>query len=55
MSEKRKSRRQRLAEFVERGRLRDALSYSHLNDEEVEDLIVALCLRYCEPRKRKQP
>jgi hypothetical protein len=31
------------------GRLRDHLSF-HQRDEEVIDLIVDLCLRYCEPR-----
>ena len=43
------TRRQRLKEFAETGRLRDAVE--RRIDTEVADLIVDICLRYCEPKR----
>ena len=43
------SRRQRLLEFAETGRLRDAVE--RRVDTDVADLIVDICLRYASPRR----
>lgn len=43
------SRRQELLAFIERGRLRDAVAARGLSDD-AADLLVAVALRYCEPR-----
>lgn len=48
------SRRQRLLIYVESGRLRDALSRRGDRDEEVTDLIIDLCGRYCSSRRRRR-
>jgi streptomycin 6-kinase len=45
------SRRKRLDEYVEGGRLRDDLA-KRSTDPDVVDLIVELCRRYCEPRRK---
>lgn len=48
------TRRQRLLEYVETSRLRDHLMcHTGGPDNDVVDLIVDICLRYCEPRRRK--
>lgn len=46
------SRRQRLLEFAETGRLRDALDRGGL-DAEAQDLAVDVVLRYCESRRKR--
>lgn len=50
-----KSPRQRLLELAGAGALRSALMHANgpMNDMGVVDLVVAICLRYCEPRCRR--
>ena len=43
------SRRQKLLRLAESGRLRDVLNRGNVGAD-VEDLVVDLCLRYCERR-----
>ena len=46
------SRRKRLDEIANSGDLRQALErHSSCNDEEIINLIVDICARYCEPRR----
>ena len=42
------SRRQKLLEFAETGRLRDAVGAL---DVDAQDLLVDIVMRYCEPRR----
>lgn len=51
MGTKEQSRRQRLLWLAETGRLRDALS-RHSVDLDVQDLVVDLCIRYSQPRRK---
>jgi hypothetical protein len=48
------SRRQRLLRLAGSGDLRYALE-GRVHDTEVVDLIVDICLRYAEPRRKRQP
>jgi hypothetical protein len=47
------SRRQRLDELIGTGRLRDMLMRGRV-DNDVCDMIVDLCVRYCSPRRKSR-
>lgn len=47
------SRRQELLEYLETGRLRDAVAADL--SETAQDLLIDIVSRYCEPRRRGRP
>ena len=53
MKDQKLSRRGRLLWLAETGRLRDALSHANV-DQDVQDLVVDICLRYSVPRRKRR-